>query len=102
MTDLESAKNDKLKAIDDRLSAQMQVSEVGGIGNIYPANLALEGSDQHSRWFLCSLVSSVALQGRAPFLALKTHGLVLDETEQKMSKSRPENTIDPEDLILGT
>lgn len=70
--------------------------------SIYPANLVLEGHDQHSRWFLCSLLTSVALQNRAPFMTMKTHGLLLDDTENKMSKSRPAHVIDPSDLILGT
>ena len=70
--------------------------------SIFPSNLYLEGCDQHSRWFLCSLVASVALAERAPFLALKTHGLVLDESGEKMSKSCPELAIDPEDLISGS
>ena len=66
------------------------------------ASLYLEGSDQHSRWFLCSLVSSVALTQKAPFLGLKTHGLLLDEQDEKMSKSYSQLCIDPEDLIAGS
>ena len=63
----------------------------------------MEGSDQHSRWFLCSLVTSVALQNRAPFHIMKTHGLVMDTENSKMSKSRPHHLlVDPSDLILGS
>ena len=68
----------------------------------FPTNLYFEGADQHSRWFLCSLVSSIMLTRKAPFLALKTHGLIIDEREEKMSKSFPDYVIDPEDLIAGT
>ena len=60
-----------------------------------------EGHDQHSRWFLTSLVSSVALTGQAPFRQLKTHGLLLDEKGDKISKSS-RNSVDPTDLIEGT
>ena len=50
---------------------------------------------------MCSLVSSVALAKKAPFLSLKTHGLVVTDDNQKMSKSEGQ-VIDPEDLIQGT
>lgn len=69
---------------------------------LFPANLVCEGYDQHPRWFLCSLLTSMVLENKAPYLALKTHGMVLDQTNQKMSKSFPEQVIDPEDLIKGT
>lgn len=69
---------------------------------MFPANLYFEGCEQHSRWFLCSLVSSVALTKKAPFLALKTHGLIVDESNLKMSKSFGELAIDPTDLIFGS
>jgi len=54
---------------------------------VFPCNLVLEGHDQHSRWFLTSLVSSVSLTGQAPFRGLKTHGMLIDENGQKFSKS---------------
>ena len=47
-------------------------------------------------------MTSVALTKRAPFLALKTHGLVVDESGEKMSKSDPKLMVDPEDLIYGS
>lgn len=62
----------------------------------------LEGHDQHSRWFVCSLISSMASSQQAPFAQLKTHGFLLDhQTGKKMSKSSS-NIVDPDDLIKGT
>lgn len=45
----------------------------------YPADLYLEGSDQHRGWFQSSLLTSVAVNGHAPYNAVLTHGFVLDE-----------------------
>ncbi len=59
-----------------------------------PANIYLEGSDQHRGWFQTSLLSSIASTGRAPFKALVTHGFVNDAKGRKMSKSLG-NVIDP-------
>ena len=53
----------------------------------WPADLYLEGSDQHRGWFLSSLTEAVGTRGRAPFNAVLTHGFVLDEQGRKMSKS---------------
>ncbi len=53
----------------------------------FPADLYLEGSDQHRGWFQLSLIPSVATTGKAPFKAVLTHGFVVDEQGQKMSKS---------------
>ena len=72
---------------------------------LFPANLCFEGNDQHQRWFLTSLVSSVILTGQAPFANLKTHGLLLNDEGVKMAKSdflRIDKLIDPTDLIEGT
>ena len=53
-----------------------------------PADLYLEGSDQHRGWFQSSLLTSLAVgNGFAPYKNLLTHGFVLDEHERKMSKS---------------
>lgn len=60
----------------------------------YPADLYLEGSDQHRGWFNSSLITSVAINGHAPYKGLLTHGFVLDGEGRKMSKSLG-NTIDP-------
>ncbi len=53
----------------------------------WPADLYLEGSDQHRGWFHTSLLEAVGTRGRAPFKAVLTHGFVLDEQGRKMSKS---------------
>ena len=53
----------------------------------WPADLYLEGSDQHRGWFHSSLLEAVGTRGRAPFKAVLTHGFVLDEQGRKMSKS---------------
>ncbi|MCO5113038.1 MAG: isoleucine--tRNA ligase [Bdellovibrionaceae bacterium] len=59
-----------------------------------PADIYLEGSDQHRGWFQTSLLTSMASRGSAPFKALVTHGFLNDEKGYKMSKSLG-NTIDP-------
>ncbi len=56
-------------------------------GGPWPADLYLEGSDQHRGWFQTSLLEAVGTRGRAPFKAVLTHGFVLDENGRKMSKS---------------
>jgi len=53
----------------------------------WPADLYLEGSDQHRGWFQHSLLEAVGTRGSAPFRAVLTHGFVLDEAGRKMSKS---------------
>jgi len=52
-----------------------------------PADLYLEGSDQHRGWFQSSLLTSVAMHGRAPYKNVLTHGFLVDENGKKMSKS---------------
>lgn len=69
---------------------------------LFPANYVLEGNDQHQKWFLCSLLSSVILRNKSPFMTIKTHGLLLDEARDKMSKSYPDTVVDPEDLLKGS
>ncbi|MBR0656519.1 isoleucine--tRNA ligase [Plastoroseomonas arctica] len=56
-------------------------------GMPFPADLYLEGSDQHRGWFNSSLLESIGANGVAPFKAVLTHGFVLDEQGRKMSKS---------------
>jgi isoleucyl-tRNA synthetase len=61
----------------------------------FPADLYLEGSDQHRGWFHSSLLTSSMLNGRAPYDALLTHGFVVDGDGMKMSKSRG-NVVAPQ------
>ena len=63
-------------------------------GMKYPSDLYLEGNDQYRGWFNSSLILSVAYSGMAPFETCLTHGFVMDEQWQKMSKSAG-NGIDP-------
>jgi isoleucyl-tRNA synthetase len=63
-----------------------------------PADLYLEGSDQHRGWFQSSLLESCGTRGRAPYKAVLTHGFTLDGQGRKMSKSLG-NTIDPLTVI---
>ena len=63
----------------------------------WPADLYLEGSDQHRGWFHSSLLTGAAIDGRAPYKALLTHGFVVDGKGHKMSKSRG-NVIAPQQV----
>ena len=64
----------------------------------YPADLYLEGSDQHRGWFQSSLLTSVATKGGPPYRAVLTHGYVVDGDGRKMSKSLG-NVIAPQEVI---
>ena len=64
----------------------------------WPADLYLEGSDQHRGWFQSSLLESCTTRGRAPYDAILTHGFTMDAKGLKMSKSLG-NTINPLDLM---
>jgi isoleucyl-tRNA synthetase len=64
----------------------------------WPADLYLEGSDQHRGWFQSSLVEACGTRGRAPYNAVLTHGFVLDELGRKMSKSVG-NVIAPQEIM---
>lgn len=64
----------------------------------YPADLYLEGSDQHRGWFQSSLLTGCAIDGRAPYQALLTHGFVVDGNGHKMSKSKG-NVIAPQKIM---
>ncbi|VFP81018.1 Isoleucine--tRNA ligase [Buchnera aphidicola (Cinara kochiana kochiana)] len=64
----------------------------------YIANLYLEGSDQHRGWFMSSLITSVITKNHAPYKSVLTHGFVVNELGQKMSKSL-ENNTKPKDII---
>ncbi|HEP1545871.1 isoleucyl-tRNA synthetase [Streptococcus pyogenes] len=63
----------------------------------YPADLYLEGSDQYRGWFNSSLITSVAVNGHAPYKAILSQGFVLDGKGEKMSKSKG-NIISPNDV----
>ncbi len=63
-----------------------------------PADLYLEGSDQHRGWFQSSLLESCGTRGHAPYKAVLTHGMTLDKNGKKMSKSLG-NTLDPQKII---
>jgi len=64
----------------------------------YPADMYLEGSDQHRGWFQSSLLTAIAVNGTAPYKTVLTHGYVVDGQGGKMSKSLG-NTIPPQDII---
>jgi isoleucyl-tRNA synthetase len=64
----------------------------------WPADLYLEGSDQHRGWFQSSLIEACGTRGRAPYRAVVTHGFVVDEDGRKMSKSLG-NVVAPQDVM---
>jgi len=64
----------------------------------WPADVYLEGSDQHRGWFHSSLLESAATRGRAPYNAVITHGFTMDEKGEKMSKSKG-NVVSPQDVM---
>jgi isoleucyl-tRNA synthetase len=64
----------------------------------WPADMYLEGSDQHRGWFHSSLLEAVGTRGQPPYRAVLTHGFVVDGEGRKMSKSIG-NTVAPEDVI---
>ena len=70
----------------------------GRADSAWPADLYLEGSDQHRGWFQSSLLEGSGTRGRAPFNGVLTHGFTLDEKGEKMSKSKG-NTVEPQSVI---
>ncbi len=64
----------------------------------WPADVYLEGSDQHRGWFHSSLLESCATRGVAPYNAVITHGFTMDEKGEKMSKSKG-NTVTPQEIM---
>ncbi|MGD9592074.1 MAG: isoleucine--tRNA ligase [Candidatus Berkiella sp.] len=64
----------------------------------FPADLYLEGSDQHRGWFQTSLLNSMAMHGQAPYKAVLTHGFTVDAKGRKMSKSLG-NVVAPEKVV---
>ncbi len=75
-------------------TAVLEVKE----GLQYPADLYLEGNDQYRGWFQSSLLTAIAARGTAPYRAVITHGMIVDESGAKMSKSKG-NGISPQDII---
>jgi isoleucyl-tRNA synthetase len=66
----------------------------------WPADMYLEGSDQHRGWFQSSLLASVGARGRAPYRTVLTHGFVVDGSGKKMSKSLG-NVIAPQEIRIS-
>jgi isoleucyl-tRNA synthetase len=81
---------------DSGVSHEAVLRERGNLS--WPADLYLEGSDQHRGWFQTSLISAVALEKEAPFKSVLTHGFVVDGEGRKMSKSIG-NVIAPQEII---
>jgi isoleucyl-tRNA synthetase len=67
-------------------------------GQAWPADLYLEGSDQHRGWFQSSLLEAIGSRGAAPFKAVLTHGFTLDEQGRKMAKSLG-NGVEPQEVL---
>ncbi len=67
-------------------------------GQVYPADMYLEGSDQHRGWFHSSILTSTAINRQAPYKQVLTHGFTVDQNGRKMSKSLG-NVIAPQDLF---
>ena len=67
-------------------------------GQKTPVDVYLEGNDQYRGWFQSSMLTSIATQGKAPYKTVITHGMIVDEERQKMSKSLG-NGIAPEDIL---
>ena len=78
---------DTLDVWIDSGSTQAAVLKNGQGGSSWPADLYLEGSDQHRGWFQSSLWCSVIAFGAAPYKAVLTHGFIVDKNRQKISKS---------------
>ena len=63
----------------------------------YPADLYLEGNDQYRGWFQSSMLTSIATKGVSPYKTVITHGMIVDEERQKMSKSKG-NGMSPQEI----
>ncbi|XP_059162221.1 isoleucine--tRNA ligase, mitochondrial-like [Physella acuta] len=80
---------------DSGVSWASILQDYGGLADVY-----MEGIDQYKGWFQTSLLTSVAVKGRAPYKQIITHGFTTDEEGKKMSKSLG-NVVDPEKVIFG-
>ncbi len=81
---------------DSGTTHQCVLERRGELG--FPADLYLEGSDQHRGWFQSSLLTSVAMHGTAPYRQVLTHGFTVDAKGQKMSKSKG-NVVAPQKVV---
>ncbi len=81
---------------DSGVSHQAVLKKTPGLS--YPADLYLEGSDQHRGWFQSALTTAMALEGGSPFKGVLTHGFVVDGEGKKMSKSAG-NVVAPQDVM---
>jgi len=81
---------------DSGVSFAAVLERRSGLG--FPAELYLEGSDQHRGWFHSSLLTSIGTRGRAPYRAVLTHGFVVDGNGRKMSKSTG-NVVSPGSVV---
>jgi len=104
LTELLGAEADKYEKIVDTLDVWFDsgVSHFAVLDQnkalARPADLYLEGSDQHRGWFQSSLLTSVAMHGKAPYKTVLTHGFTVDEKGRKMSKSLG-NVVAPDKVI---
>ncbi|MFH1790657.1 MAG: class I tRNA ligase family protein, partial [Candidatus Omnitrophota bacterium] len=78
------------------VSHQSVLRRLSGLG--YPADLYLEGSDQHRGWFQSSIITAVGIENSPPYREVVTHGFIVDGDGKKMSKSLG-NVISPQDLM---
>ena len=94
---------DRYEKVDDILDVWFDSGSThaftleGRAGSRWPADLYLEGSDQHRGWFQSSLLEACGTRGRAPYNAVLTHGFTLDEKGEKMAKSGG-NSISPQTI----
>ncbi|HRZ86391.1 MAG TPA: isoleucine--tRNA ligase [bacterium] len=84
---------------DSGVSHQSVLRKRAAEGLVFPADLYLEGSDQHRGWFQSAILTAMGVEGRSPFKSVLTHGFVVDGEGKKMSKSKgnvvsPHKTID--------
>ncbi|MEX0271253.1 isoleucine--tRNA ligase [Leptolyngbyaceae cyanobacterium UHCC 1019] len=92
-------KSDEFSVLNSELSENSTL-KTQNLKLSYPADIYLEGSDQHRGWFQSSLLTSVAVNGHAPYKIVLTHGFALDDQGRKMSKSIG-NIVDPAGIING-
>jgi len=96
-----TAGRDTLDVWLDSGSSHAAVLRRGQGGTSWPADLYLEGSDQHRGWFQSSLWTSVIAFGAAPYRAVLTHGFIVDEEQRKISKSSTYQKPQTSDAYVG-